>query len=142
MWGNFVIKVGNGRKTMFWNDVWVRQTPLIYNLNQQKLATISEVKNAQGWNLSFRRFLNDWEVERMVQFYNTLEQAKSLNFEEDRLLWKLDKDGKFRVKAAYKLLDISTETKEWWPWKMIRKGKIPHKACFTWLVANQAILTQ
>ncbi|WMV33005.1 hypothetical protein MTR67_026390 [Solanum verrucosum] len=124
MWGNFVIKLGNGRKTMFWNDVWVGQTPLrqqfpnIYNLNQQKLATI-------------------------LEFYNTLEQAKSLNFEEDKLLWKLDKDGKFRVKAAYKLLDISIETKEWCPWKMIWKGTIPHKvACFTWLVANQAVLTQ
>uniref|UniRef100_A0A0V0GK97 Putative ovule protein n=1 Tax=Solanum chacoense TaxID=4108 RepID=A0A0V0GK97_SOLCH len=51
-WGNSVIKVGYGRKTMFWNDVWVGQTPLrqqfpdIYNLNQQNLATISEVKNA------------------------------------------------------------------------------------------------
>ncbi|WMV47891.1 hypothetical protein MTR67_041276 [Solanum verrucosum] len=149
MWGNSVIKVGNGRKTMFWNDIWVGQTPLrqqfpdIYNLNQQKLATISEVKNAQGWNLSFRRLLNDREVGRMIQFYNTLEQAKSLNFEEDKLLWSLDKDGKFRVKAAYKMLNISTETKEWWPWKMIWKGKIPHKvACFTWLVASQAVLTQ
>jgi len=79
----------------------------------------------------------------MIQFYNTLEQAKSLNFEEDRLLWKMDKDGKFKVKSAYKLLDISTETKEGWPWKMIWKGKIPHKvACFTWLVAHQAVLTQ
>ncbi|WMV38554.1 hypothetical protein MTR67_031939 [Solanum verrucosum] len=149
MWGNSVIKVGNGRKTMFWNDIWVGQAPLkqqfpdIYNLNQQKLATISEVKNAQGWNLSFRRLLNDWEVERMIQFYNTLEQAKSLNFEEDKLLWSLDKGGKFRVKAAYKMLNISTEIKEWWPWKMIWKGKIPHKvACFTWLVASQAVLTQ
>ncbi|WMV25638.1 hypothetical protein MTR67_019023 [Solanum verrucosum] len=112
-------------------------------LSARKLATISQIKNAQGWNLSFRRFLNDWEVERMIQFYNTLEQAKSLNFEEDRLLWKMDKDGKFKVKSAYKLLDISTETKEGWPWKMIWKGKIPHKvACFTWLVAHQAVLTQ
>ncbi|WMV20542.1 hypothetical protein MTR67_013927 [Solanum verrucosum] len=71
MWGNSMIKVGNSRKTMFWNDIWVGQTPLrqqfpdIYNLNQQKIATISEVKNAQGWNLSFRRLLNDWEVERI-----------------------------------------------------------------------------
>ncbi|WMV45534.1 hypothetical protein MTR67_038919 [Solanum verrucosum] len=94
-------------------------------------------------DMSFGRFLNDWEVERMIQFYNTLEQAKSLNFEEDRLLWKMDKDGTFKVKSAYKLLDIAIETKEGWPWKMIWKGKIPHKeACFTWLVAHQAVLTR
>lgn len=36
------------------NDTWVGQTPLrqqfldIYNLNQQKLATTSEVKNGHG----------------------------------------------------------------------------------------------
>lgn len=30
-----------------------------------------------------------------------LGQAKSLNFEEGISLWKLDKDGKFTVKAAY-----------------------------------------
>ncbi|WMV49660.1 hypothetical protein MTR67_043045 [Solanum verrucosum] len=30
-----------------------------------------------------------------------------------------------------------------WPWKMIWKVKVPHKvACFTWLVARQAVLTQ
>lgn len=87
--GNSVINVENGRKTLFWDDVWVGQTPLrqqypdIYNLNQQKLATIAEVKNAQGWNMTFRRFLNDWEAERLTQFYYTLEQAKSLTSEED-----------------------------------------------------------
>jgi len=149
IWNNSVINVGNGRKTLFWNDTWMGQTPLrqqfpdIYILNQQKMATIVEVRNEQGWNLIFRRFLNDWEVERMTQFYNTLEQAKNLTCEEDKLTWKLEKDGKFKVKSAYKLLDTSTETKELWPWKMIWKGKIPHKvAYFTWLVARQSVLTQ
>ncbi|WMV33427.1 hypothetical protein MTR67_026812 [Solanum verrucosum] len=108
-----------------------QQFPDIYILNQQKIATIVEVRNEQGWNLIFRRFLNDWEVERMTQFYNTLEQAKNLTCEEDKLTWKLEKDGKFKVKSAYKLLDISTETKELWPWKMIWKGKIPH-----WLTSH------
>ncbi|WMV13350.1 hypothetical protein MTR67_006735 [Solanum verrucosum] len=149
MWSNSVINVGNGRKTLFWNDIWVGQTPLrqqfpdIYILNQQKMATILEVRNEQGWNLTFRRFLNDWEVERMTQFYNTLEQDKNLTCEKDKLIWKLEKDGKFKVKSAYKLLDISIEIKELRSWKMIWKGKIPHKvACFTWLVARQYVLTQ
>ncbi|WMV40904.1 hypothetical protein MTR67_034289 [Solanum verrucosum] len=148
IWSNSVINVGNGRKTLFWNDIWMGQTPLrqqfpdIYILNQQKMAAIVEVKNEQGWNLIFRRFLNDLEMERLTQFYNTLEQAKNLTCEEDKLTWKLEKDGKFKVKSAYKLLYISTETKELWPWKMIWKGKIPHKvAYFTWLVARQSVLT-
>lgn len=28
MWSNFIINVGNGRKTLFWNDIRVGQTPL------------------------------------------------------------------------------------------------------------------
>ncbi|WMV11476.1 hypothetical protein MTR67_004861 [Solanum verrucosum] len=42
IWNNSVINVGNGRKTLFWNDTWMGQTPLrqqfpdIYILNQQK----------------------------------------------------------------------------------------------------------
>ncbi|KAG5616910.1 hypothetical protein H5410_016734 [Solanum commersonii] len=72
----------------------------------------------------------------MTQFYNTLEQAKNLTYEEDKLIRKLDKDGKFKVKSNYKLLDISTKTKELWPWKMIWKRKIPHKFVVhgNWLV--------
>lgn len=79
------------------------------------------------------------ENDSVLQYLGTSYKS---NFAEDKLLRKLNKDSKFKVKAAYKLLDISTETKEWLPWKMIQKGKIPHKVdCFTWLVANQAVLT-
>lgn len=127
--GYSTIKVGNGRKT-FWNDVWVGHSPLrqqfpdIYNLNQQKVATISEVKGVQGWNFTFRMFLNDREVGRLTEFYNILEQAKSLTNEVDSLMWKKDKNGKFKVKSAYKFFDNSTQAKALWPWKMIWKGKV------------------
>ena len=53
MWGNSRIIIGNGRRTSFWNDVWVGQYPLkqlypvIYNLNQQKEATVAEVRDSR-----------------------------------------------------------------------------------------------
>lgn len=101
IWGNSRIKPGNGRKTSFWNDVWVGQHtlkqlfPAIYNLNPQKLATVAEVRNNQAWNLTFRRMSNDWEIDNLTEFYNTLEQAKNLTTNEDRLLWLKAKKGKF-----------------------------------------------
>ncbi|KAG5593376.1 hypothetical protein H5410_043890 [Solanum commersonii] len=81
IWRNSKIDIGNGRKTFFWNDVWVGQHslkqlhPEIYNLNQQKEATVAEVKDNQGWNLSFRRRLNDWEIDKLADFYKSLEQV-------------------------------------------------------------------
>ncbi|WMV22580.1 hypothetical protein MTR67_015965 [Solanum verrucosum] len=53
IWRHSKIDIGNGRKTFFWNDVWVGQNslkqlhPEIYNLNQQKEATVAEVKDNQ-----------------------------------------------------------------------------------------------
>ncbi|CAN4089739.1 unnamed protein product [Withania somnifera] len=138
IWSNFVIKGGNGNKTLFWDDVWVGRTPL-----KQQYPDMHSLNHIHGWNQTFRRFLNDWGVDSLIQFYNSLKQPKSLTSEEDRLMWKLDKEGKFKVRSAYKIYGNSSQIKKDWPWKMIWKGKIPHKvSCFIWLVARQAVLTQ
>lgn len=82
-------KVGDGMKTSFWDDKWLGQRPLkqlfpdIYNLNQQQRACVREVWGNPGWNLSFRRLLNDWEVDRLTEFYNTLEQFRGLSTRVD-----------------------------------------------------------
>lgn len=89
----------------FWSDVWIGQQPLkilfpdIYLMNQQQRATILEVRDNQGWNLSFRRMLNDWEVERLTDFYNTLEQFKDYSTRVDSLVWLKEKQGRFSVKS-------------------------------------------
>ncbi|KAG5577611.1 hypothetical protein H5410_057745 [Solanum commersonii] len=138
LWGNSRIVIGNGRRTSFWNDVWVGQHPLIqlypviYNLNQQKEATVADVRDNQGWNLSFRRMLNDWEIDSLTDFYNTLEQAINFQPNEDNLHWLKANNGKFTVKSAYRHLDRPAALLLPWPWKMIWKVKVPHKvACFT-----------
>ncbi|WMV18963.1 hypothetical protein MTR67_012348 [Solanum verrucosum] len=138
LWGNSRIVIGNGRRTSFWNDVWVGQYPLIqlypviYNLNQQKEATVADVRDNQGWNLSFRRMLNDWEIDSLTDFYNTLEQAINFQPNEDNLHWLKAKNGKFTVKSAYRHLDRPAAMLLPWLWKMLWKVKVPHKvACFT-----------
>lgn len=76
---NSRIQIENGRRASLWNDVLVDQYPLkqldpvIYNLNQQKEATVSDVRDNQGWNLSFRRRLNDWERENLTVLFNSLD---------------------------------------------------------------------
>lgn len=60
--GNCNIKLGNGRRTSFWEDKWLEQGSLktlfldIFWLNQQIRATVAEIWSSQGWNLSFRRY--------------------------------------------------------------------------------------
>lgn len=73
LWQIFSIhKVGNGHKISFWEDNWLGSAPLrlqhpdVFLLNQQQRANISEVWNNQGWDLSFRRRLYDWEMARFI----------------------------------------------------------------------------
>ncbi|WMV18045.1 hypothetical protein MTR67_011430 [Solanum verrucosum] len=59
------IKVGNGGRTLFWEDKWVDKVtlrnrfPILFNMSLQKEATIREMRDNQGWDLRFRRHLND-----------------------------------------------------------------------------------
>ncbi|KAH0702688.1 hypothetical protein KY285_016966 [Solanum tuberosum] len=74
----------------------------------------------------------------MTQFCNTLEQANNLTCEEDKLIWKLDKDDTFKGEISLQVTGHLNSNQGIVAWKMIWKGKIPHKvACFTWLVARQ-----
>ncbi|KAG5601584.1 hypothetical protein H5410_032954 [Solanum commersonii] len=100
--------VGNGGKTLFWEDVWAGQETLknkypdLFNLSLQKVSTIREMRDNQGWDLRFRRHLNDWEINRVAELLNTLEQYKDLTPNEDNLFWLPDKQGRFSVGSAYK----------------------------------------
>ena len=104
---------------------------------------MAEVWSNQGWNLSCRRPLNDWEIQRLVDFFGILEQFKGTSTSQDRLFWNHNCNGNFRVKEAYKKFNSFTHQVTSWPWKLIWKVKIPPKvSCFTWLLAKQAVLTQ
>ncbi|WMV47251.1 hypothetical protein MTR67_040636 [Solanum verrucosum] len=86
------IKVSNGNKTSFWNDKWHEVGilkvvfPDIYNLTNHHLKIVAEMWSAQGWNVSFRRQMNDWEINRVADFFNTLNQFSGLQTREDTLM--------------------------------------------------------
>ncbi|WMV37951.1 hypothetical protein MTR67_031336 [Solanum verrucosum] len=80
---------------------------------------------------------------RVASFFGTLEQFKGTSTEADCLIWLRNKENKFTVKAAYRVLTTSNNQSGTLPWKMIWRGKIPHKvACFSWLLAREVVLTQ
>lgn len=94
---NCKIKVGDGRKTLFWEESWVGQGTLkdsfpdLLLLSLQEKVTVKEMRDHHGWNFRFRKPLNGWEMNKMAEFLNTQEQCKNFNTNEDQLDWIPDK---------------------------------------------------
>ncbi|WMV15373.1 hypothetical protein MTR67_008758 [Solanum verrucosum] len=105
---NLHIKVGDGKRTRFWWDVWIKQTPLkdmfrhLFILCTNSEAMISDCWTVQGWNLYFRRLLNDWEIERVAKLLEEMGDFAGTNTANDVVRWSHSKDGIFTVGRAYK----------------------------------------
>ena len=135
-------------KVFFWEDNWLEQGsqkpsfPIYLHSEPTTKRHCGRSLVKSGWNLSFRRPLNDWDIQRLVDFFGILEQFKGTSTSQDRLFWNHNCNGNFRVKEAYKKFNSFTHQVTSWPWKLIWKVKIPPKvSCFTWLLAKQAVLT-
>ncbi|WMV32209.1 hypothetical protein MTR67_025594 [Solanum verrucosum] len=87
------VKVRNGRKTSFWIDKWMGTVSLkdlfidIFVLAQHQEKTVAEMWSPQGWNMIFRRNLNDWEIPRMIELFTLLESFQGIQTGEDYLWW-------------------------------------------------------
>ncbi|WMV25622.1 hypothetical protein MTR67_019007 [Solanum verrucosum] len=146
---NVFLKVGNGNKIKFWRDGWIDQIPLsesipdLFSICNNPEARVCECWTTQGWDLSFRRLLNDWEVDRVASFLGKLGGANLVTNAPDRVIWKHNKDVKFTVNSAYKKgIQVGVRGSHH-HWKSIWRGLIPTKVkCFTWLVIKRACLTQ
>uniref|UniRef100_M1BMF1 Reverse transcriptase zinc-binding domain-containing protein n=1 Tax=Solanum tuberosum TaxID=4113 RepID=M1BMF1_SOLTU len=141
------ITVHNGVRTQFWKDRWLGNQnlseifPDIFDLALHKDRTVAEMWSPQGWDLSLRRNLNDWEVCRLVEFFKRLESFQGLKEGEDCLWWTEPNKGRYKVSSGYKVMNRAPLTLNW-PWRQIWKTKIPLKvACFTWLLSKEAVLT-
>ncbi|WMV21281.1 hypothetical protein MTR67_014666 [Solanum verrucosum] len=78
-----------------------------------------EIWSSQGWNLSFRRYLNDWEIHRLVEFYKVVGQFKGTTDAHDSLGWQDHIQDNFSVKRAYKKFNPCNSQRNGWPWKLI-----------------------
>jgi len=96
---NVFLKIGNGNKIKFWRDGWIDQIPLsesfpdLFSICNNPEARVCECWTTQGWDLSFRRLLNDWEVDRVASFLGKLGGINLVTNAPDRVIWKHNKDG-------------------------------------------------
>ena len=78
----------------------------------------------EGWNFSFGRHFDDWELE--VQGFLCTVSSKSINPNfNDRLLWKEAKNGSFFVKTCFDLLEGGRQ--QLVPFKMLWNPIVPTK---------------
>ncbi|KAL3355533.1 hypothetical protein AABB24_019554 [Solanum stoloniferum] len=104
---NVFLKVGNGNKIKFWRDGWIDQIPLsesfpdLFSICNNPEARVCECWTTQGWDLIFRRLMNDWEVDRVASFLGKLGETNLVTNAPDRVIWKHSKDDKFTVNNAY-----------------------------------------
>ena len=58
-----------------------------------------------AWDPRFLRLFHDWEMVAVQNFIHTVNNRKVTSSKKDRLLWKVDKNGSFTVKAFYAHLE-------------------------------------
>uniref|UniRef100_A0A0V0HWK2 Putative ovule protein n=1 Tax=Solanum chacoense TaxID=4108 RepID=A0A0V0HWK2_SOLCH len=89
---NTKIEVVDGAKTITWNDDWHEVGNMeilfqdIYNLAPTSAEHNSKiVDTSRGLNFVFRGHLNDWEIPRVIEFFNTIDQFSGLKMGQDIL---------------------------------------------------------
>ena len=65
--------------------------PDIFTLNQQQRATVAEMWSNQRLSLCFRRPLNDWKIQRVVDFTRSWGNSKELFMH--KIVW----DGRITI---------------------------------------------
>ena len=139
-----VMCVGNGQFTDFWRDSWCgmislkEKFPDLFDICNETTGSVALFAN-RGWNLSFRRWLDERQQESVRKLRDMLAPC-ALSSERDYPKWLGERDGKFSVKSQYaSIWAADTEDKN----KNLWKAKIPLKIkVFMWLVKSNAILTK
>ncbi|GJU44340.1 RNA-directed DNA polymerase, eukaryota [Tanacetum coccineum] len=140
------IRVGNGRSTSFWNDLWIGDScfrykfPRLYALDINKECTVAD-KMVASFTSSFRREVRGGaESLQLTQILDLLGTVILSNM-EDRWIWDLNGDGEFCVKDVCNLLDVTFLPKADSPMRWIKT--IPIKVnIFAWKVSLDRLPTR
>ncbi|GJS86032.1 RNA-directed DNA polymerase, eukaryota [Tanacetum coccineum] len=140
------IRVGNGLRTSFWNDLWIGDNqlklsfPRLFALEVNKDCSVADKLNAP-FTASFRRQTRGGpEAQQLEQLTNLLDSV-SLSNMEDRCFWDLNGEGVFQVKDVRSVLDETFLPKENIPTRWVKS--IPIKVnVFVWKLVQDRIPTR
>ena len=81
------IRIGNGRRTRFWWDIWVGDSklkdlfPLLFRIATHNSVVVADLWERQGgggggWEVHFRKSFQDWELEEVTRFLDHISAVK------------------------------------------------------------------
>jgi len=108
--------VGNGRKTLFWSDVWCGRVSFrvrfsrLFELSVFKGESVLEMSQL-GWGVGgeawrWRRRLFVWEEEMVGELILLLAHVTLQVTKEDKWLWTLENSSAFSVRSLYRFLTL------------------------------------
>lgn len=105
-------KIGNGKKIIFWHDVWLDECPLkikfpkLFRICRQQDWSVAELKEVD-WALDLRRRVGIDEVAEWNELQESLDLVEMMQDKDDEVFWALESSGKFSAKSLYKLIKDS-----------------------------------
>ena len=84
--------------------------PSVNGIASNKAASVASslerlvIKEWRSWDVHFTRKPNDWEMSGVDEFLRTLGSNLPPNENEDRMRWKLTKNGDFDIQSFYNKL--------------------------------------
>ena len=118
--------------------------PNLFRLTAQKDARVADLWNwdseERGWNPTFPRSFNDWEMEEVDRFLQVMHRNQIKHFMEDKILFKGSRNNGFSVKSMYRVLDCSPQVD--FPFRSIWNPVIPPiMGFFAWEASWGRVLT-
>ncbi|QHO01916.1 uncharacterized protein DS421_13g419310 [Arachis hypogaea] len=142
------MEVGDGRRTRFWEDVWIHggslkdRFPRLFFVSNQIGSVIGDCGFWDGlvwiWNFQWRRELFQWELDLVNQLHHTLRLVKIEFGREDIVIWKYDKQRIFSTNSFVQVLQVETVQEDISSYSFTRtilKGLVPPRVeLFVWFV--------
>jgi hypothetical protein len=82
-----VHKIGNGKATQLWNDVWLTSSPLrvgfsrLYEICDDRNISVAQC-GGRNWQINFRRMLDPGLYEEWIKLQNMLNEVELTDAED------------------------------------------------------------
>lgn len=145
--------IGDGDSTFFWHDIWIGNSPLkdifprLFLISSLPMASVADMGHWDStvlrWNLPWIRDFRLRDRLEWEQLHPSLSQASFHLGENDKMVWKLSKDGKFSVRSFYGELYKKAKPGIEFLSQKIWNGLVPIRIeVFTWLTVLERINTK
>ncbi|WVZ79026.1 hypothetical protein U9M48_026654 [Paspalum notatum var. saurae] len=143
------VKIGNGRKTLFWLDKWLDgqsvQTmapALVSAVSRRDLKNLSVADglNGSSWIRSITGGLTITVIEEYLALWARLSHVVLRESVEDRVVWRWTTDGQYSARSAY--LALNHGSQEFPGYELIWNSWMPLRVkIFLWLAFRRRLWT-